>query len=74
MGNFISWLEDNLPSPNTSNSGGARGTQPQSLSGMLYKRILHKCDAGLTILRHGFDSRSRAHIVGSLPRRFPCLS
>ncbi|KAK2672339.1 Calcium-dependent channel, 7TM region, putative phosphate [Fusarium oxysporum f. sp. vasinfectum] len=35
MGNFISWLEDNLPSPNTSNSGGARGTQPQSLSGMV---------------------------------------
>ncbi|EWG46290.1 hypothetical protein FVEG_06831 [Fusarium verticillioides 7600] len=35
MGNFISWLEDNLPAPDTSNSGGARGTQPQSLSGMV---------------------------------------
>lgn len=32
MGNFISWLEKNLPDPN---QGDARGTQPQSLSGMV---------------------------------------
>ncbi|KAJ4265006.1 phosphate metabolism protein 7 [Fusarium torreyae] len=32
MGNFISWLEKNLPDPN---SGDARGAQPKSLSGMI---------------------------------------
>jgi hypothetical protein len=36
MGNFISWLEKNLPDPN---QGDARGTQPQSLSGMSFKSI-----------------------------------
>ncbi|KAF4973650.1 hypothetical protein FSARC_128 [Fusarium sarcochroum] len=32
MGNFISWLEKNLPDPN---SGDARDTKPKSLSGMI---------------------------------------
>ncbi|KAM0435938.1 hypothetical protein ACHAPT_002830 [Fusarium lateritium] len=32
MGNFISWLEKNLPDPN---QGDARGPQPKSLSGMV---------------------------------------
>lgn len=36
MGNFISWLEKNLPDPA---QGDARGSQPQSLSGMSFNRI-----------------------------------
>ncbi|KAM0208719.1 hypothetical protein ACHAQD_010309 [Fusarium lateritium] len=37
MGNFISWLEDNLPDPTTTkgNEGKARGVQPKSVSSMV---------------------------------------
>lgn len=37
MGQFISWLEDNLPDPQTTkgNAGEARGPQPKSVSSTL---------------------------------------
>ncbi|CEI68570.1 hypothetical protein FVEN_g5283 [Fusarium venenatum] len=52
MGNFISWLEDNLPDPKTEkgNAGEARGPQPKSVSSMVSTLVPVLVASGVYIL------------------------